>query len=72
VTGIRDFFSKGGMKRAVIGLSGGIDSAVVTALAAEALGPENTLALLMPSVYSSDHSVSDSVKMAKNLEYLTI
>ncbi len=67
VTGIRDFFSKGGMKQAVIGLSGGIDSAVVTALAAEALGPENTLALLMPSVYSSDHSVSDSVKMAKKL-----
>jgi NAD+ synthase (glutamine-hydrolysing) len=67
VTGIHDFFSKGGMKRAVIGLSGGIDSAVVTALAAEALGPENTLAVLMPTVYSSDHSVSDSVKMAEKL-----
>jgi NAD+ synthase (glutamine-hydrolysing) len=67
VTGIRDFFSKGGMKKAVTGLSGGIDSAVVTALAAEALGPENTLALLMPSVYSSEHSVSDSVRMAQNL-----
>lgn len=67
VTGIRDFFIKGGMKRAVIGLSGGIDSAVVTALAAEALGPKNTLALLMPTVYSSDHSVSDSVKMAEKL-----
>lgn len=67
LTGIRDFFAKGGMKRAIIGLSGGIDSAVVTALAAEALGPENTLALLMPSVYSSEHSVSDSVKMAGNL-----
>ena len=67
VTGIRDFFSKGGMKKAVIGLSGGIDSAVVTALAAEALGPENTLALLMPSVYSSGHSVSDSVRMAETL-----
>ncbi|MHC1733281.1 MAG: NAD+ synthase [Bacteroidales bacterium] len=67
VTGIRDFFIKGGMKQAVIGLSGGIDSAVVTALAAEALGPENTLALLMPTVYSSDHSVSDSVKMAEKL-----
>jgi len=67
VTGIRDFFSKGGIKKAIVGLSGGIDSAVVVALAAEALGPENTLALLMPSVYSSGHSVSDSVKMASAL-----
>jgi len=67
VTGIRDFFDKGVMKKAITGLSGGIDSAVVTALAAEALGPENTLALLMPSVYSSGHSVSDSVKMATDL-----
>ncbi|HQN59508.1 MAG TPA: NAD+ synthase [Bacteroidales bacterium] len=67
VTGLRDFFVKGGIKRAIIGLSGGIDSAVVTALAAEALGPENTLALLMPSVYSSEHSVSDSVKMADKI-----
>jgi NAD+ synthase (glutamine-hydrolysing) len=67
VTGIRDFFFKSGQKRAVIGLSGGIDSAVVLALASEALGPQNTLAILMPSVYSSDHSVSDSVEMAKNL-----
>jgi NAD+ synthase (glutamine-hydrolysing) len=67
VNGIRDFFAKGGMKKAIIGLSGGIDSAVVTALAAEALGPENTMALLMPSVYSSEHSVSASVSMAENL-----
>jgi len=67
VTGIRDFFSKGRIKKAIVGLSGGIDSAVVVALAAEALGPENTLALLMPSVYSSGHSVSDSVKMASAL-----
>lgn len=67
VTGIRDFFAKGGMKKAIVGLSGGIDSAVVTALAAEALGPENTMALLMPSAYSSEHSVSDSVSMAENL-----
>ncbi len=67
VTGIRDFFGKGGIKKAIVGLSGGIDSAVVVALAAEALGPENTLALLMPSVYSSGHSVSDSVKMASAL-----
>lgn len=67
VTGIRDFFSKGGLKNAIVGLSGGIDSAVVTALAAEALGPENILALLMPSAYSSEHSVSDSVMMATDL-----
>jgi NAD+ synthase (glutamine-hydrolysing) len=67
VTGIRDFFEKGGLKRAVIGLSGGIDSAVVLALAAEALGPSNTLALLMPSVYSSEHSVTDSEEMARKL-----
>ncbi len=67
VTGIRDFFGKGGIKKAIVGLSGGIDSAVVVALAAEALGPENTLALLMPSAYSSGHSVSDSVKMASAL-----
>ncbi len=67
VTGIRDFFNKGGLKKAIVGLSGGIDSAVVTALAAEALGPENTLALLMPSVYSSRNSVSDSVEMAQIL-----
>jgi len=68
VTGIRDFFEKSGMKRAVVGLSGGIDSAVVLALAAEALGPQNTLALLMPSVYSSGHSVNDSLQMVRNLE----
>ncbi|MCU0379364.1 MAG: NAD+ synthase [Bacteroidales bacterium] len=67
VTGIRDFFQKSELKRAVIGLSGGIDSAVVLALAAEALGAENTLALLMPSVYSSEQSVSDSVMMAQHL-----
>ncbi len=67
VTGIRDFFEKSGLKKAVIGLSGGIDSAVVLALASEALGPQNTLALLMPSVYSSEHSVTDSLLMVRNL-----
>ncbi|MDF1559056.1 MAG: NAD+ synthase [Bacteroidales bacterium] len=67
VTGIRDFFAKSGLKKAIVGLSGGLDSAVVLALAAEALGPENTLSLLMPSVWSSDHSVADSVKMAETL-----
>jgi NAD+ synthase (glutamine-hydrolysing) len=67
VTGIRDFFAKGGLNKAVIGLSGGIDSAVVLALAAEALGPENTLAVMMPSVFSSEHSVTDSIEMTRKL-----
>lgn len=67
VTGIRDFFAKSGLKKAVVGLSGGIDSAVVLALAVEALGAENTLSLLMPSVWSSDHSVADAVKMAETV-----
>jgi NAD+ synthase (glutamine-hydrolysing) len=67
-TGITDFFVKSGQKKAVIGLSGGIDSAVVLALAAEALGTDNTLAVLMPSVYSSEHSVKDALEMAKNLK----
>jgi len=67
VTGISDFFTKGGLKRAIVGLSGGIDSAVVLALAAEALGAENTLALLMPTVYSSEHSVTVSEEMARKL-----
>lgn len=65
VSGIRDYFTKGGLKKAIVGLSGGIDSAVVLALAAEALGEENTLALLMPSRYSSEHSVSDALLMAQ-------
>lgn len=67
VTGIKDYFLKGGIKKALVGLSGGIDSAVVLALAAEALGSENVMALLMPSSYSSDHSVTDAVKLAENL-----
>ncbi len=74
VTGIRDYFRKTGFKKCVAGLSGGIDSAVVTCLACEALGPENVKVLLMPSRYSSDHSVSDSIELAHNLgiEYETI
>jgi len=68
VTGITDFFKKSGQKKAIIGLSGGIDSSVVLALAAEALGPENTLAVLMPSAYSSEHSVKDALEMAENLK----
>lgn len=66
VTGIRDYFRKSGFNRSVIGLSGGIDSAVCTCLAAEALGNENVRVLLMPSRYSSEHSVTDSVSLAEN------
>ncbi|MEZ5006586.1 MAG: NAD+ synthase [Chitinophagales bacterium] len=67
VTGIKDYFGKLGFKQAILGLSGGIDSALTLALAAEALGPENVLAVMMPSQYSSDHSISDSVKLVANL-----
>ena len=65
--GIRDYVHKCGMKGVVLGLSGGMDSALVAALAAEALGPENVLGILMPSRWSSDHSVDDSLLLAKNL-----
>ena len=67
ICGIRDYFGKLGFKTATLGLSGGIDSAVTLALATEALGPENLHVLLLPSQYSSDHSVNDSVEMAQNL-----
>ena len=60
VLGIKDYFRKLGFKKALLGLSGGIDSAVVFALAAEALGAENVLGVLMPSQFSSDHSISDA------------
>lgn len=65
--GIRDYFSKMGFKKAILGMSGGIDSAVVLALAADALGAENVHAVLMPSEFSSDHSVSDSLAMVKTI-----
>jgi NAD+ synthase (glutamine-hydrolysing) len=67
VTGIRDYFGKMNFKRAILGLSGGIDSAVCLSLAAVALGKKNVKALLMPSRYSSEHSVTDAVKLAENL-----
>ncbi len=67
VLGIRDYFSKSGFSKALLGLSGGIDSAVVAALACEALGSKNVHGLLMPSEFSSDHSVSDAEKLAINL-----
>jgi len=67
VLGVKDYFGKLGFKKAIIGLSGGIDSAVTTVLAARALGPENVRVLLMPSQFSSGHSVDDAVALAQNL-----
>ena len=67
VTGIRDYFAKSGFNKAVLGLSGGIDSALVAALACRALGAYNVTGLLMPSKFSSQHSVDDAVKLAENL-----
>ena len=67
VLGIRDYFSKMKFNKAILGLSGGIDSAVVLCLAVEALGKENVLPLLLPSEFSSEHSVSDSVILCENL-----
>ena len=67
VTGIRDYFIKTNTKSAVLGLSGGIDSALCLCLAAEALGNSNVRALLMPSRYSSEHSVKDASALAENL-----
>ena len=65
--GLRDFFLKNGYRKACIGLSGGIDSAVGACLAADALGHENVRALLMPSQFSSDLSVEDAKELAENL-----
>lgn len=65
--GVQNYFSKLGFQKAIIGLSGGIDSAVTAVIAAEALGKENVYVVLLPSQFSSDHSVSDAEKLAKNL-----
>ncbi len=67
VTGIRDYFTKTNFKSAILGLSGGIDSALCLCLAVEALGNKNVRALLMPSRYSSIHSVKDAVALAEKL-----
>lgn len=65
VSGIKDYFGKLGFKKAILGLSGGIDSAVTFALAVRALGGENVRAVLMPSQYSSDHSINDAEVLAQ-------
>ena len=67
VMGIKDYFTKMGFSKAIIGSSGGIDSAVTIALACQALGAENVRAVLMPSQYSTDHSVGDAEQLSKNL-----
>jgi NAD+ synthase (glutamine-hydrolysing) len=67
VMAIKDYFSKMGFTKAILGSSGGIDSAVTLALACEALGKENVRAVLMPSQYSTGHSVSDAEQLSKNL-----
>lgn len=67
VTGIQDYFSKMGFSKAILGSSGGIDSAVTLALACKALGKKNVRAILMPSEYSSEHSISDAVRLSENL-----
>ncbi|MBW4474095.1 MAG: NAD+ synthase [Stenomitos rutilans HA7619-LM2] len=71
VLGVRDYAQKCGFSKVVIGLSGGIDSALVAAIAVEALGSDNVLGVLMPSTYSSDHSVKDALALAKNLDIHT-
>ncbi|MGH3090312.1 MAG: NAD+ synthase [Rubrobacteraceae bacterium] len=67
VLGLGDYFRKNGFSRAVLGLSGGVDSSLTAAVAAKALGPENVTGILMPSEYSSEGSKTDSVLLAENL-----
>jgi NAD+ synthase (glutamine-hydrolysing) len=67
VMGVKNYFEKLGFQKAILGLSGGIDSAVTMVLAAEALGAENVWAIIMPSHYSSEHSVKDAIVLAENL-----
>lgn len=67
VMGLRDYFHKNGYTKACVGLSGGIDSSIVACIATDALGKENVRGLLMPSQFSSDHSVEDATELSKNL-----
>lgn len=67
VFGIKDYFNKMGFKEAILGSSGGIDSAVVQALASDALGSSSVHPVLMPSMFSSDHSITDAIELSNNL-----
>lgn len=67
VLGLRDYVRKCGFSKVVLGLSGGIDSSLVAAVASAALGKENVLGVMMPSPYSSEHSISDALALAENL-----
>ncbi len=67
IVGIQEYFRKLGFSKAILGLSGGLDSAVTATLAAKALGASNVTAILMPSRFSSDHSVNDSLELVDNL-----
>ncbi|MFO8067290.1 MAG: NAD+ synthase [Bacteroidales bacterium] len=67
VVGIKDFFNKLGFKKAILGLSGGIDSAVTLALTEKAIGAENVWVILLPGPYSSEHSVKDAIDLANNI-----
>ncbi len=67
VLGVRDYINKCGFQKVILGLSGGIDSALVAAIAAEAVGADRVLGVLMPSTYSSSHSVTDAIAVAANL-----
>ena len=72
VLGVRDYARKTRFGKVLLGLSGGIDSALTAAIAADAMGPENVLGVMMPSRYSSQGSVDDSVELARNLGIQTI
>jgi NAD+ synthase/NAD+ synthase (glutamine-hydrolysing) len=72
VLGVRDYARKTGFRSVLLGLSGGVDSALTAAIAADALGPENVLGVMMPSVYSSEGSVTDSETLARNLGIRTL
>jgi len=67
ILGLKDFFKKSGFSKAILGLSGGIDSAVTAALVCDALGAENVHGLLLPSPFSSEHSIKDALQLAENL-----
>ncbi|MEM2111760.1 MAG: hypothetical protein QXX08_07775, partial [Candidatus Bathyarchaeia archaeon] len=72
VLGVRDYFRKTGFMKAVVGMSGGIDSSLTTCIAVTALGRENVIGVSMPSRFSSEHSKKDAQKLAENLGILFI